>query len=118
MSWQEELKRLLNIPQDAKIITRPYYRTIPKKSGKRYKALTIQYIHEGKRKYKHVKKEKEKIVINMLSGEDAAYEYAASKLKELKDFLGSIQDGRTKRSLMPLMREIDRLLLKISTRIF
>ncbi len=118
MSWQEELKRLLDIPQEAKIITKPYYRTIPKKNGKTYRALTIQYIHEGRRRYKHIKKDKEQIVRKALSGEDLAYEYAASKLRDIKAFLESFSDERTRKNLYPLLKEIDKLLMKISTRIF
>lgn len=118
MSWQEELKRLLDIPPEAKIITKPYYRTIPKRGGKVYRALTVQYIYQGKRKYKHIKKEKEDVVKRALSGEELAYEFAASKLKEIKSFIESFTDDRVRRNLSPLMREIDRLLMKISTRIF
>ena len=118
MSWQEELKQLLDIPPDAKIITKPYYRTIPKKNGKTYKALTIQYIHQGKRKYKHIKKDVEQIVKHILSGEEVAYEFATLKLKEIKDFIDNLSDERTRKSLLPLVREIDRLLVKIATKIF
>jgi len=118
MSWQEDLKQILGIPKEARIVTKPYYRTIPKKNGKTYRALTVQYIHEGKRKYKHITKDKERIVKKVLSGEDFAYEYAATKLKELKNFLENFPDEKTRKNLFPLLKEINRLLMKTSTRIF
>lgn len=118
MSWQEELKRLLDIPPEAKIVTKPYYRTIPKRNGKTYKALTVQYVYQGRRRYKHVKKDKEKIIKDALSGEEMVYEFAASKLREIKDIIDKLADDKTRRNLLPLMKEIDRLLMKISTRIF
>ncbi len=114
MRWKEEIKKLLDIPDEAEIVTRPYYREIPKRSGKRYKALTIQYVYNGKKRYKHISKEKEVLVKKVLNNEDTVLEYVSSKIQELKNFLDSIPDERVKDNLMPLYREIDRLLMKIS----
>ncbi|RLJ71550.1 hypothetical protein BCF55_1854 [Hydrogenivirga caldilitoris] len=114
MKWKRELKELLNIPEEAEIITRPYYRDIPKRSGKKYKALTVQYVHKGRKKYKHISKEKEVLINQVLNNEDAILEYVSCKIRELKNFLDSIPDEKTKKNLMPLYREIDRLLTKIS----
>ncbi len=118
MSWKEDLKKLLNIPENAEILTRPYYREIPKKGGKRYKALTIQYVHNGKRKYKHISKEKAALIESLVSGEDAVLEHVQAKLEEIKKFLSSVPNENTKRNLSPLIKEIDRLLIKIYSRIF
>jgi len=118
MSWKEEVKRIFDLPEDAEIITRPYYREIPKKNGKKYRALTIQYLQKGRKKYKHVNKEKEVLLKSLITGEDAVVEYVLDKLKELKEFLENLPNEKTKRNLYPLKREIDRLLIKLSTRIF
>ncbi len=118
MGWKDDIKKLLNIPEDAEIITKPYYREIPKKNGKRYRALTIQYVYQGKKHYKHINKKKEAVVKQILSREDTVIEYVFQHLLELKDFLDSVQDERVKQNLSLLYREIERLLLKLSTRIF
>ncbi|EDP76554.1 hypothetical protein [Hydrogenivirga sp. 128-5-R1-1] len=114
MRWKEELKRILDIPEDAEIVTRPYYREIPKRSGRKYRALTVQYMHRGKKRYRHVSKEKEALINNLLNNEDTILEYVSSKVRELKDFLDSIPDEKVKDNLKPLYREIDRLLTKVS----
>jgi len=118
MRWKEEIKRILDIPEDAEIVTRPYYRDIPKKSGRKYRALTVQYTHRGKKKYRHVSKDKEVLINNLLNNEDTVLEYVYSKVSELKDFLDSIPDERVKDNLKPLYREIERLLTKVSVGIF
>lgn len=118
MSWKEEVKKIFNLPEDAQIITKPYYREIPKKNGKRYKALTIQYLQKGKKKYKHVSKEKEVLLKSLITGEDAVVDYVFDRLRELREFLENLPNEETRKNLYPLKREIDRLLMKLSTRIF
>ncbi|WP_457600183.1 hypothetical protein [Hydrogenivirga sp.] len=114
MKWKEELKRILDIPEEAEIVTRPYYREIPKKSGRKYRALTVQYVHNGRKRYKHINKEKEPVINMVLNSEEAVLEYVSLRFRELKSFLEKIPDEKVKRNLTPLYREIDRLLTKIS----
>jgi hypothetical protein len=114
MKWKDELKKILDIPEEAEIVTRPYYREIPKKNGKKYRALTVQYMYKGKKRYKHINKEKEVLINQLLNKEDTVLEYVFYKFNELKNFLESIPDDKVRNNLMPLYREIDRLLTKIS----
>jgi len=118
MGWKEEVKKIFDLPEDAQIITKPYYREIPKKNGKRYRALTIQYVQKGRKRYKHVSKEKEILLKSLMTGEDAVVEYVFDRLKELKEFLENLPNEKAKRNLYPLRKEIDRLLAKLSMRIF
>ncbi len=118
MGWKEELKKILNLPEDAQIITKPYYRKIPKKTGKMYKALTLQYISNGKKKYKHINKNQEVLIKSILSGEEVLFDYLTSKVKEIKDILEKVEDPNLAKRITPLKKEIDRLLMKLSTKIF
>ncbi len=117
MDWREKLKRVLDLPEDARIITKPYYRSIPKKTGKVYRALTLQYTHRGKKRYKHINKRQEAAVMGVLQGEEALYEHLIVKVREIKDLLDSVEDQDLARKLAPLRREIDRLLMKLRMRI-
>lgn len=118
MNWKEELKFLLGLPEEARIITRPYYRDIPKKNGKTYRALTIQYVHQGEKRYKHINKDKEPLVIDLINGEETILSYAKEKLNDIKHLIESAPDeGKTIKVRM-LEKEVNKLLNKLNTGIF
>ena len=109
--WKERLKEILNLPEDSRIVTKPYYRKIIKKNGKVYRALTIQYVHNGRKRYKHIPKAKEPHVLFALV-EDKKDMDISSFIEDLR----SLVNDYPKKGEEELKREVIFLLTRLLTR--
>ncbi|MDQ7038237.1 MAG: hypothetical protein Q9N26_03435 [Aquificota bacterium] len=109
--WKERLKEILNLPEDSKIVTKPYYRKIIKKNGKVYRALTVQYVHRGRRKYKHIPKAKEPHVFLTL-----AEDRKDTDISDLIEDLKSLIDSSAKKKKEDLKRDVIFLLTRLLTK--
>jgi hypothetical protein len=109
--WKERLKHILDLPPDARIVTKPYYRKIIKRNGKVYRALTVQYVLGGRRRYKHIPKSKEPHVMVALLEDKADI---SRLLADLKSFLQRCE--RDKKEGKEIKRELTLLLTSLLTK--